>query len=331
MRTLAASGLAGDCVTTAGTTPAELVVVEKKAGKVAFYSAAGVRLSEIKVGSFPHEMAWSHDHRRLFVSDNGLLWMTDPGPGSNTISIINPAARRKAGVIDLGVYHRPHGIAVLPDGRLVVTIENPSGLLLIDPVAGKVLRKYGVRGEHPHMVLLGPHAATAWVSNANSGAVAVVNLSSGEVETVIPTGEKPQGGVMTKDARWIYVTNNAGNTISVIDTEKRAVAGEIATGDGPARIALAPGERTLVYNLQAGEGVGFADARTRAETLRLRLPGRPLSLALSQDGQTAYLGLQDSDKIAIISVPERKIIRIIDTPAGAGPDTVLPLESNRSA
>jgi YVTN family beta-propeller protein len=130
---------------------------------------------------------------------------------------------------------------------------------------------------------------------------------------------------VTKDSYWIYLTNNASNTISVIDVNQRAIAGNIETGDGPARIALTSDERTLVYNLQAGEGVGFADVRTRTETSRIKLPGRPLSLSLSKDGRIAYLGVQDSDKIAIVSVPERKVMRIIDTPVGAGPDTVVPL------
>jgi YVTN family beta-propeller protein len=130
---------------------------------------------------------------------------------------------------------------------------------------------------------------------------------------------------MTKDNNWIYLTNNASNTISVIDANKRLVADDIETGDGPARIALTPDERTLVYNLQAGEGVGFADVRMRTETIRIKLPGRPLSLSLSKDGRIAYLGVQDSDKIAIVSVPERKMIGVIDTPIGAGPDTVVPL------
>jgi YVTN family beta-propeller protein len=324
-RSVAAAGLtAGLTAKRVAETPA-MAVVEKKAGKVAFYSTSGIRLSEVKVGIFPHEMALSPDRRLLYVTDNGLLWMTDKGEGGNTISIIDAAARQKVGVIDLGIYHRPHGIAVLPTGQLIVTIENPNGLLLIDPVARRVLRNYAVKGEHPHMVLLGPKAETAWASNANSGEVAVVNLASGEVEKVIPAGKNPQGGVMTKDSNWIYLTNNASNTISVIDANKRAVAGDIETGDGPARIALTPDERTLVYNLQAGEGVGFAAVRTRTETSRIKLPGRPLSLSLSKDGRIAYLGVQDSDKIAIVSVPERKIIRVIDTPVGAGPDTVVPL------
>jgi hypothetical protein len=48
-------------------------------------------------------------------------------------------------------------------------------------------------------------------------------------------------------------------------------------------------------------------------------------VALSRDGQIAYLGIQDSDKVAIVSVPQRKIVRVFETPPGAGPDTVEPL------
>ena len=141
-----------------------LAIVEKKAGKVGFYTEEGRRLGEVQVGRYPHEMAFSPDRRLLYVTDNGMLWMTDPGEGGNSISIIDVRSRKKTGVIDLGNFRRPHGIAVLPrSGEIVVTIENPYGLLRIDPVARKVVRKYDVAGKSPHMVLLGDR--TAWVSN----------------------------------------------------------------------------------------------------------------------------------------------------------------------
>ena len=305
---------------------AAMAVVEKKTGKVAFYTADGKRLSEVKVGLYPHEMAFSVDRRLLYVSDNGVEWMTDTGKGFNTLSIIDVAARKKVGIIDLGNYYRPHGILVLPKtGQLVVTIENPNGLLLVDPAAKKVLRKYDTKGGHPHMVLLGPDAETAWASNANTAELAIVNLASGNVEKLIPTGKNPQGAVMTKDGKWVFLTNTASNTISVIDAAKREVVGEIKTGKGPARIFLTPDEKNLVYNLLTEESVAFADIQTRKQTAAVKLPGQPLSISKSQDGRIAYLGIQDSDKIVMVSVPERKIIRIIETPKGAGPDTVAPL------
>ena len=159
---------------------AQLAVVEKIAGRVSFYTPEGRRISEVPVGQYPHEIIQSPDRRSLYVTDNGVLWMTNPGQGGNTISILDVATRKRTGTIDLGNYRRPHGIDIHPKtGRMVVTIENPDGLLLIDPVAQKVLRKYDVQGADPHIVLFDASGDYAWVSNAGSSNVAVVHLPPG--------------------------------------------------------------------------------------------------------------------------------------------------------
>jgi YVTN family beta-propeller protein len=272
-------------------------------------------------------MAFSPDHRLLYITDNGTLWMTDKGAGGNTISIVDVQSRRKVGTIGVGDFRRPHGIAVLPTtGDIIVTIENPYGLLRIDPRARKVIRKYDVGGESPHMVTLGPGGRIAWVSDSGSGAVSVVNLASGAVEAVIPTGKNTQGSMLSPDGNRVFVSNMESNSISVIDAETRRIEGEIQTGTGPARVLFTPDRKTLVYNLQTGQAMGLADVATRKEIARIALPGQPLSVSLSRDGRTAFLGLQDSDKVAIVSVAQRKIIRVFDTPKGAGPDTVEPLD-----
>jgi hypothetical protein len=46
---------------------------------------------------------------------------------------------------------------------------------------------------------------------------------------------------------------------------------------------------------------------------------------MTADGKRAFAGLQEADKIAVISVADRKIERVIDTPKGSGPDPVIPL------
>lgn len=113
-----------------------LAVVEKIGGSVGFYADDGKRVAGVKVGTHPHEIVLSPDRKTAYISDNGILWMTEAGEGGNTISVVDVASRRKLGVIDLGQYRRPHGMAVdAQSGRMVVTIENPDGLLLVDPVA----------------------------------------------------------------------------------------------------------------------------------------------------------------------------------------------------
>ncbi len=304
-----------------------VAVVEKIAGKVAFYSPAGDRTSEVKVGTYPHEIIRSLDGKSLYITDNGILWMQYAGKGGNTISIIDAATRSKTGVIDLGEYRRPHGMAIHPStGQMVVTIENPDGLLLIDPKDRKVLRKFDVQGKSPHMVLFGPGGHRAYVSNTNSGTVASIEIATGKTK-LIPTGKYPQGGVLSPDGKTIYLTNAESNTISLIDPAKDKVVGEIRTSTYPNRVTITPDGRTLVYSLgQGGDAVGFADTATRKETGTVALGGQPLSLTLTKDGRFAFSGVQSQGKIHVIDVAQRKIIRTIVTPKDAGPDPALPLE-----
>src|SRR5438105_13116336 len=76
---------------------ADLAVVQKIAGSVGFYTRDGKHIGDVKVGTHPHEAVLSPDRRLLYVTDNGILWMTEKGEGGNTISIVDVKARRKTG------------------------------------------------------------------------------------------------------------------------------------------------------------------------------------------------------------------------------------------
>jgi YVTN family beta-propeller protein len=305
---------------------AALAVVEKIAGAVGFYTANGKRLAGVTVGKHPHEIVMSSDGRTLYVSDNGILWMTEAGEGGNTISVIDVESMKKTGVIDLGKFRRPHGMDIDPKtGRLAVTIENPDGLLLIDLAKKAVLRQFDVKGSDPHMVLFSRDGQTAYVSNTATATLAAIDVGSGSVK-LIPTDARPQGAALSRDGKTLYLTNSDGNSILIIDTATNKRTGTIGTAKGPGRVAVTPDGTTLVYNCQAGESVAFADLRTQKQTAVVPLGGRPLSLTMSKDGRLAYAGVQDQDKVFVISVGERRIVQVIETPKGSGPDPALPLK-----
>ncbi|MBV9084147.1 MAG: hypothetical protein JOZ62_15835 [Acidobacteriaceae bacterium] len=303
-----------------------IAVVEKVAGAVGFYSEDGRQLGYAKAGKFPHEAVLSREGRTLYVSDNGVLWMTESSNGSNTISVIEVESMKRTKVIDLGRFHRPHGIALLPGSdRLLATTERPFGLIMVDPAAGRVLRDYDVKGKSPHMVIPERSGNLAFVSDTDSGCVAGINLGTGEA-VVIHTGERPQGAALSPDGTILYVANTGSNAISIIDTRRLRVIANIATGKGPGRVGVTPDGKTLVYNLQFEPAVGFADVGSRKQIVQVPLSGRPLSLTMTRDGKRAFAGIQDEDKVVFVSVPNRKIERELQLPKGSGPDPSIPLE-----
>jgi YVTN family beta-propeller protein len=300
------------------------VVGEKVAGSVGFYDAQFKRLGGVKVGVHPHEMWLSADKRTLYVADNGVLWMTETGPGENTVSVIDVPSQHRTAMIDLGQFRRPHGITFdEASGRVWVTTEQPSQLLSIDPVKRQVLRRYDVHGKAPHIVNIGV-GGWAFSSNTDTGTVAAINIDSGEVR-LIPSGARPQGQALSPDRKTIYVANSGESSISILDIERKMAIGTIPTGKAPVRLALLPDGKTLIYALQEGRSVGFADIQSRKEIQQVPLAGRPVSISLSTDGRLAYSSVQEEDKIYVISISDRKIAGVFDTPKGTGPDPVIPL------
>lgn len=300
----------------------ELAVVEKKGHALGFYNATtGQRLSGVPLKTHPHELIFSPDGRTAFITENGMLWMTDQGQGGNTIALVDLKSRQLTNRIDLANNYRPHGMDLNPrNGQLVVTVEGPSGLLIIDTNTSKVLRRFDTQGQAPHMVTLDPQGETAWVSNSGSGTLAALNLKTGNVR-LTEAGKNPQGSVFTPDSKRLYLTVMESNLILGIEPATGKIEQRIPTSPGPARLAMVDNGKTILYNLL--KGVAWADVATGKEVTRLELPGRPLSMTLSRDGKTAYLSLQDEDQIAIVDVAARKITRYLKTPKGTGPDPAL--------
>lgn len=301
-----------------------LVVVEKKASQVGFYNSSGERVAGVAVGETPHEMVLAPDGRTLYVSDNGVLWMDYEGPGGATISIVDIEKREKTGVIPTSPYRRPHGMSLDPKTqRMIVTSENPDSIFLVDLDSWAVVQAYDNGGKAPHMVMFGPKAEWAYASNSNSDSIGAVEIATGKLEIIEGCG-RPQGGTLNADASLYYVTCANSGTIQVIDMATRKAVGEVKTGKGVNRISITPDQKTLVYSIGGdGEAMGFADAAALEETGQVELGGSPLSCSLSKNGKYAFAGVQDNDEIYVVSVAERKVIQVIKTPEGHGPDPVM--------
>jgi YVTN family beta-propeller protein len=298
-----------------------LLVLHKAESSLGFYTLEGDLLARVPTGKHPHEMAVSADGRLVFITDNGTMRIEEPGAGGNTVSVVDVKTRTRRAEISLGDFRRPHGIALHPASGLAVTTEFPDRLLLVDTASGRITRSFDTGGTTSHIVAWDRQGRWAFVSNAGSQAVAAVDTRTGRV-TRIPAGMRPEGSVLSPHGIRLYVANRESASITVIDAQRRRLAGGIATGKGPVRIGITPDGRLLVYALMYDRAVEFAETATGNVAGRVSLEGRPVSLHVSADGRLAFAAAQDDDVVYVISVPQRKILRRIPTPHGAGPDAV---------
>src|SRR3954471_2514064 len=160
-----------------------LLILHKRAETLGAYDAdTGRKRGEpTPVGPKPHEMVASSDGKHLYITNYGVDRFTDVAAGGHTISIVNLATLKKEGAIDLGRYHRPHGIERGHSGRLYVTTDFPPSVLVLNPEAPPAKRILGaidmVDQSLPHMLALTADERRLFVANAGSGSITTIMLS----------------------------------------------------------------------------------------------------------------------------------------------------------
>lgn len=303
----------------------KLLIVHKLADSIGIYDASSGRLeTEIKVGSKPHEAALSADGRTAYVTDYGADTYTETQAGGNTITVIDLTARKVVDKIDLGRYHRPHGIERGASGLFYVTVDFPAALLAIDGAARKVLHAIELKAKLPHMVSVSRDEKTAWTADAGSESVTLIDLAARRAMGPIEVGGVPMGLASTHDEKRLYVATRTNDMVSLIDTAARRRASQTRVAGQPVRMALSPDERTLYVTLIATGEVAALDPVTLKERTRVTAGARAEGIRITLDGSSLYVSAQADNKVLRFALPGLKVVQTISTPAKPDPILLLP-------
>jgi YVTN family beta-propeller protein len=303
-----------------------LVILNKSDDTATIVEAeTGKSVATIPVGHGPHEAAMLSDGRTCAVSDYG-----DREKPGRTITLLDVEKGTKIGAIELPSGARPHGLAPLPDGRLLVTAEGLKELLVVDPKARRVEQRIPTFQDISHMVVSTPDGARAFVANIGSGSVTVIE--GRKAIRQIPTGKGAEGIAITPDGRQVWVANRESDTVTVIDARSLDVIGEIAAAVLPIRVKITPdGKRALVSCASSGE-VAIFDTATRQPIGRIAVVAAPeagassspgarsevVGLLAAPDNRRAWVAVGGADFVAALDLEKLAVIgRIV---AGHGPD-----------
>jgi DNA-binding beta-propeller fold protein YncE len=149
----------------------------------------------------------------------------------------------------------------------------------------------------------------------NSGDVWVIDPATFQVVDKFPAGREVQHVVPSWDMQTLYATDDIGNTITPIDPVTGEHSARIPvddpynmyfTPDGAAAISVAEARRQLV----------FYDPHTWQEQSRLDLPdcAGVDHADFTPDGRTAVFSCEFAGRVAVVDVPSRTVVRMIDMP-----------------
>jgi YVTN family beta-propeller protein len=176
-------------------------------------------------------------------------------------------------------------------------------------------------------------ASFAYVPQADSKAVAVIDTSTDQVVATVTVGDKPYGVAINPAGTRVYVGSLNDGTVSVIDTSTNQVIGTVVAGAGNLvqGIVVSP-DGTRVYAVVGNNTVAVIDASTNTVVgAPIPVPGNPIGLAVSPSGDRVYTANFGGDSVSIIdttSTPAQ--VTSVALGAGKGPvDLVLDAGRNR--
>src|SRR5690348_13339160 len=196
---------------------AGLVIVANQQGASAtVLDAASLKtLATLPVGVGPHEVAVSYDGHWAVVTNYG-----DRTTQGNTISVIDLTAAGAPAVtrtIDLGEYHRPHGVAFVGSGnKLAVTSETSQALLIVDFASGHVDTALATNGRGSHMVAAQRDGRRAWTANIQDGTVTEYDIDRRSTGRTYAAAPMDEGIAVTPGGMEVWVGSNSAHTVTVL-------------------------------------------------------------------------------------------------------------------
>jgi YVTN family beta-propeller protein len=154
----------------------------------------------------------------------------------------------------------PSGVALTPDGALIVTADRDDNQISI--IDAKTFTRKGTvkTGAHPFGVNVDARGARAYTANVESNDVSVVDLAAKTLLGTVAVGKRPYAVALAKGRG--FSTDQYGGTISVFDLATLQPVKRISVGDYPEGIETGDdGNSVYVVNWFSNE-VWAIDADT---------------------------------------------------------------------
>lgn len=181
-----------------------------------------------------------------------------------------------------------------------------STLTVFDTTDGRLVRKIELGHQRPHGIewLDERHVL---VTSETSAAVLKVDVLSGEVAAVLPTGAKLSHMLcVAPDRSRVYTTNMGSDTASVIDLATGALLAQVPTGKGPEALDISPDGKFLWVGDRSADTLTVIDTEKLERVATLPCAKFPIRLKFTRDGRHVLVSCAQSGDLAVFDARSRR-------------------------
>ena len=270
----------------------------------------------LPLGAAPEHMELSPDGRLLAVANIQ----------GGSISLVDLAGERE--IARVPGLSEPHNLTFSRDGsRLYVANLGAGHVSVIDVARARVIAEIPAaepgpvtaKATNPDAEYQGIINVTAsadgrlgFAAHGEAGALAVIDLDSGEKLATLSLGERPWRAYGTADGRYMIVPNNGDATVSIVSAKTLQTVATLPGAVGITGVNTDKAGKTAFVISRSEEKLVLLDLESLTPAGEIALPGKPETGVVSPHGKKLYVALSGVGKVAVIDVAGRKLIGMID-------------------
>ncbi|WP_292381693.1 PKD domain-containing protein [Methanosarcina sp. UBA289] len=160
----------------------------------------------------------------------------------------------------------------------------------------------------------------AYITNAESDDISVIDTATNKVTATISVGSNPIGVVIDPNGTKIYVVNAYSNDVSIIDTATNKITATVPVGSYPQGVAVSPnGKKVYVVNRNS-KNVSVIDTGANTVVSTLNTGKYPEGVAVSPDGKKIYVTNYGDNTVSVIDTATKAVIATVSV--GKGPKEI---------
>lgn len=305
-----------------------LFVVNGGSGSI---SVIGLSANEVKRTivlkdvSFPHHIALSPAKDKLAIGVPGMDFSEGHSgmmEGMNGKVLVLEAGTGKL-INTITIPEMNHNGIFSPDGKEIWTAEmTTAGKVQIYDASNYKLLKEIPAGKNPAEVTFSADGSKAFVANAGSNDITIINVADKKVIKNIPVDHGPVGAWTGSDNR-MYVDNEDSQTISIINVSKLEVVETVKLGFTPGMASYnASMDELWVSDADNGSVVFFKkDSGKFIKAGNIPTGKGAHAIAFTKNGKTAYVTNQLADNVSVIDAAKKA--KITDIEVGNKPNGLV--------
>lgn len=237
--------------------------------------------------------------------------------GDNLVEAIDLVKREVIEKLRLSLNDRPVALALTPDGRTMVAVNNGSNTVsIIDALAMVEIDRISV-GEGPTRVVMTPSGLKAVVLNTRDSTVSVIDLPQKILAVTIGLEGDPTQASIDEDGGRLYVVSHNSPNLAIIDLTSLRVTDKVFIGAYGTCIATDPQTGLLYIGLDGPNEIVVVDPFALAPIDLIHLDSRPAFLAIENQERYLFVTLPDQGELKRIEIISKRISTAIDVGQGA--------------